>query len=79
MDHDVEMAVVGDDFGDARFRRSVGRDVEFDGSEIDVVLGGVARDFGDLRRVTAGGFTHAGVDRVAGMGERACGECAETA
>jgi hypothetical protein len=79
VNHDVEATVVGDNFVNASFRRGIRGDVQFDGPEIDVVLGGVPCDYGDRRRVTSGGLAHAGIDDVAGIGERARGECAKTA
>jgi hypothetical protein len=74
---DVQTAAVGQDLLDARFSRCFAGHVQLDGTQIDPVLRGVLLHFFDLRRVTAGGFAHAGVDRVSGMGERAGGEGAK--
>ena len=50
--------------------------VEFDGPEIDAVLGGITRYLGDLRSIATGGLAHAGVDDVTCVGE--CTGCERT-
>jgi hypothetical protein len=79
VNEDVEAAIVYDHLVDAGLGRCIRSDVEFDAAKIDLVLGGVARHLGDLRRVAPGGFAHAGIDGVAGMSERAGGKRAEAA
>ena len=48
MDHDIEAPIVGDDFRDTGLSGLIGGDIEFDGAEIDAVIGSIARDLGDL-------------------------------
>lgn len=48
-------------------------------TEIDDVLGGIARDLRDLRRVAPGRLAHSGVNGVPGVGERAGSERTEAA
>jgi hypothetical protein len=77
-DH-VEAALLGDDRRDRVVDRVLCRDVELDGAQVDVVVGGVPLGGLDLRRVPAGAVAHAGVDGVAGVGEPAGAERAESA
>jgi len=48
VDHHIEAPIVGDDFRDTGLRGLIGGDIEFDGPEIDAVVGSIARDLGDL-------------------------------
>jgi hypothetical protein len=58
---------------------SAGRDVEFDGSQINAVLGGIAFDLGHLGGVATGCLAHGGVDDVPGLRERSGGQRAKAA
>ena len=71
--------VLGLDLGDRGVDGLLGVHVHLDGAQVDVVLGRVVRCGSDLGCVAAGGFAHAGVDGVAGVGEGAGGEGAEAA
>jgi hypothetical protein len=51
VNHDVKSARISNDLRHAGLDRLAGSNVEFDGPEIDDVLGGIARDLRDLRRV----------------------------
>ena len=53
--------------------------VEFEGAQVDAVLCGVGAGVGDGRGVAAGGLPDPGVHGVAGVGEGAGGQGAETA
>src|SRR5205807_9172496 len=75
----VESARISNDLRDAGFDRHAGSNVELDGPEIDAVLGGIARNLCDLRRIAPGRLAHGGVDGVAGAGEREGSERAEAA
>jgi hypothetical protein len=77
VDYDVEATRICDDLGNARLHRFSGRDIEFDGSQIDPVLGGVMFSLGHLRSVATGCLAHGGVDDVRGLGERSGGKRAE--
>lgn len=79
VDQDVEPAILGDDPDDAGLHGFAGRDIQLDDPEVDALLGGIARNFGDLRRVAAGRLAHRGVDGVPDLGERAGGKRAEAA
>jgi hypothetical protein len=79
VDHHIETPIVGNDFCDSGRGGFIGGDVEFDGPEIDAVLGGVTHDLGDLRGIAAGGLAHAGIDDVAGMSECTGSERAKAA
>jgi hypothetical protein len=77
VDDHVEPARIGEDMGDRCFRRCVGLDVELDGAEVRLLLGGPLRDLGDLGRIATLGLAHRSIDNVAGLGERAGGHKAE--
>src|SRR5688572_11922482 len=64
---------------DGRLDRRVGLDVELDTAQVDVVLLRIRLCLLDLRRVATLRDSHAGVDRVAALGERACRESTEAA
>jgi hypothetical protein len=53
--------------------------VELDGSQIDVVLGGIAFDLCHLGRIAAGRLAHGGVHGVPRMGAGPSGQRAEVA
>jgi hypothetical protein len=79
VDNDVDAAFLFDDLGNPGRNRCIGGDVELDRLEIDLVLGREAGGSNDLRSVAAFCFAHAGVDGVAGLGERAGSESPEAA
>jgi len=79
VDDDIEAAAVGDDLRDRRVDGSLRGDVELEGAQVEAVLDGVFVQPGDLGRVAAQRFAHAGIDRVAGMGQGAGGQQAEAA
>jgi hypothetical protein len=56
VDDHVQSAVVCDDPGDPGLDRGVAGDVQFDGAQVDRLLGRVAGDLGDLRGVAVFGL-----------------------
>jgi hypothetical protein len=77
VDDDIEAAHVIQDVRDAGLGRAVGLDIQFDGAQVQAVLNGPGRDFGDAGRIAALGLAHRGIDGVTGLGEGACGHEAE--
>jgi hypothetical protein len=69
VDDDIEVAVLGDDLLDCRVGRLLRRDIQLNGPQLDLVVGGVLLCGLDLRRIPSGGLAHAGVDGVTRPGE----------
>jgi hypothetical protein len=72
-----EPAGVIQDVRDAGLGRAVGLDIQFESAQVEALLPGPGRDFGDSSRITALGLAHRGIDGVTGLGQRACGHEAE--
>ena len=74
MHHDIETPLLGDDLGDRGVGGALRTDVEFDGTQIDIVVFGEFLDVGDLGRIAALDVTHRRVDRVTRFGQRVGGQ-----
>jgi hypothetical protein len=65
--HDVDDGV--SDSTGAGIGRLARRYVKFNGTQVDMVFGGVVRHLGYLRCIAPLGFAHAGIHGVAGAGQ----------
>jgi hypothetical protein len=78
MDHDIESTAIADNAVDRRYDGAIGLHVEFNGAQIDIVLGCIPPGILDLQGIAAFRSAHACVDNVAATSECAGGERAET-
>jgi hypothetical protein len=79
VNHDIETSLLGHDLADGRIGRLLRADIEFDGTQIDVVIAGVFFDIGGLGGVAAGGAAHRRVNSVARLGQGVGGQPAKAA
>jgi hypothetical protein len=73
----INMTVSLDDGIDGGIDRALIAHVQLDGPKVRLVLSGEVLDRLHLWRITSGGFTHCGVDRMPIEGEGFGGETAE--
>jgi hypothetical protein len=77
VDDNVKPAIPLNDGADGLVGRLLRRDVELDGTQINMVVDREWLCCFHLRRIAAGSFAHAGVDSVSGFGEGACSQGSE--
>jgi hypothetical protein len=76
---DIEPALFGDNLADRRFDGFLRRHVQFNGTQVNLIVVRKLFHVRNLRRVAAGGIPHRGVDSVAGLREGIGGQTAKAA
>jgi len=76
---DIEPALFGDNLADRRFDGFLRRHVQFNGTQVNVIVVRKLFHVRNLRRVAAGGIPHRGVDSMAGLREGIGGQTAKAA
>src|SRR5258707_9817729 len=73
----IEPALFGDNLADRRFDGLFRRHVQFNGTQVNLIVVRKLFYVRSLRRVAAGGIPHRGVDSVAGLREGIGGQTAK--
>ena len=76
---DIEPALFGNNLADRRFDGLFRRHVQFNGTQVNLIVVRKLFHVRNLRRVAAGGIPHRGVDSVAGLREGIGGQTAKAA
>jgi len=75
----IEPALFGDNLADRRFDGFLRRHVQFNGTQVNLIVVRKLFHVRNLRRVATGGIPHRGVDSVAGLREGMGGQTAKAA